>query len=140
MAIETINTYQTIDGLTFDDLKEAKEHEQEINTKVNNFKKNVKFTATIDYIIARLRAEEVHLDFDPDEMLKVDLYSYEIEYEYQATDIQLMWNRSLSTIYGLALKEVLENDYHIHAIERQYFSGDSYITFETKMEDFAEFE
>lgn len=141
MAIKTINIYKTNDGLTFNDLNEAKKHEQEINANVNDFKKSIKFQATINYIIARLKAEEEHSDFNPDKMFKVDLYSFEVDYEYPGTDIQLMYNSSLSTIYGIALKEVLENDYHIHVIEDQYYSGNSsYITFETKVDDFAEFE
>lgn len=143
MAIETISTYKTSDGSTFDVLEEAKQHEKELSDSVKEFKSEINFKSTIDYIIARLQAEKYRLDFDPKKELSVKLYSYEIEHAYEGKyrgRISLIQNNSLSTIYGLALKETLENDYKIQIVEDQYSSERfPFIIFKISLDDFPRF-
>lgn len=140
MAIETISTYKTADGLTFDELDEAKQHEKELSDSVKEFKSEINFKATIKYIIARLKAEKYRLSFDPNKELSVKLDSYEVEQAYvgkYSGRINLIEQSSLDTIYGVALKEVLENDYKIKTVENQYSSGNSlFIVFKISPRDF----
>lgn len=140
MAIETISTYKTSDGSTFDVLEEAKQHEKELSDSVKEFKSEINFKSTIEYIIARLKAEKYRLSFDPNKELSVKLYSYEVEQAYDGKyrgRINLIGQHSLSTIYGLALKEVLENDYKIKIIENQYsYENSSFIIFKISPNNF----
>lgn len=140
MAIETISTYKTSDGSTFDVLEEAKQHEKELSDSVKEFKSEINFKSTIKYIIARLKAEKYRLSFDPNKELSVKLYSYEVEQAYDGKyrgRINLIEQYSLSTIYGLALKEVLENDYKIKIVENQYSSENfSFIIFKISPNNF----
>lgn len=140
MAIETISTYKTSDGSTFDVLEEAKQHEKDLSDSVKEFKSEINFKSTIEYIIARLKAEKYRLSFDPNKELSVKLYSYDVEQAYDGKyrgRINLIEQYSLSTIYGLALKEVLENDYKIKIVENQYSSENfSFIIFKISPNNF----
>lgn len=114
MPVKTVSAYKTSDNLSFDDFDEANQHEKKVSDSVKEFKESGDLQSIINYIIARLKAEQYSTDFDPKNTLSVYLNSYELE---RKKHIELVDNYDLDTILGRVLKETLEHDYKINVVD-----------------------
>ena len=148
MPVKTVSAYKTSDNLSFDDLDEANQHESKISDLVKEFKESGDLQSIIDYIIARLKAEQYAIDFNPKNKLSVNLNSYELQ---GMKNIELIYDYDLNTIWGRVLQETLKNDYKINVRENMLHQSKyddfeempshtfsrMYVTFEISPENFS---
>lgn len=148
MPVKTVSAYKTSDNLSFDNLDEANQHENKISDVVKEFKESGDLQSIIDYIIARLKAEQYAIDFNPKNKLSVNLNSYELQ---GMKNIELIYDYDLNTIWGRVLEETLKNDYKINVRENMLHQSKyddfeempshtfsrMYVTFEISPENFS---
>lgn len=128
MPVKTVSAYKTSDNLLFDNLDKANQHERKISNLVKEFKESGDLQSIIDYIIARLKAEQSSIDFNPKNKLSVKLNSYELQ---KKKHIELIYDYNLDTVLGRVLQGTLENEYKINVRENMFNS--KYDDFERKM-------